>query len=331
MATPNKLLATQIDYLSQATYTETADFLLGRLPETLKSIEFGVVCGSGLGGLSNLLVDPVVFEYKDIPNFAISTVPGHVGQLVFGFLAGRATVCMVGRKHLYEGHSLLRTVFPIRIMRLLGAHTLIVTNAAGGLNPDFNIGDVMLIGDHISMPGLGGQNPLIGPNLSEFGTRFPPVSDAYDFDLRVIAHKAAMDVGLPSSIMRDGVYVFVAGPSFETRAEARFLRSAGADAVGMSTVPEVIVARHCGLRVLGLSLITNKVSQGIGRSAKDTAIVEMAADNVVKSNSSIVKDDELVVASHDEVLATSQARALEMQGLVERIVEMVNLVEARSN
>ncbi|KAJ3100935.1 hypothetical protein HDU97_001819 [Phlyctochytrium planicorne] len=312
MATPNSL-PPAINYFDAATYKATADHLKNVLPDSLKSIEVGVICGSGLGGLASTLQEPrFEIEYKDIPNFAVSTVPGHAGKLVFGFLSGKPTVCMVGRKHAYEGHSLLRTVFPVRIMSLLGAHTIIVTNAAGGLNPEFNVGDIMLIEDHLSLPGIAGLNALIGPNIDAFGPRFPAVSDAYDFDLRVAAVKAAIAVGIPLDVIREGRYGFVAGPSFESRTEARFLRNNGADCVGMSTVPEVIVARHIGLRVLGISLITNRVNQSFGKSAKAVALGEEinTADNEIKAN-------------HEEVLATSAARSAEMQGLVIKIVELM--------
>ncbi|KAJ3103896.1 hypothetical protein HDU96_009118 [Phlyctochytrium bullatum] len=274
MATPNSL-PPAVNYFDASTYRETTGYLQQNLPEALKKIEVGIVCGSGLGGLASTLEEPrVEFDYKDIPHFAVSTVAGHAGKLVFGILAGKPTVCMVGRKHAYEGHSLLRTVFPIRVMGLLGAHTIIVTNAAGGLNPNFNVGDIMVIEDHLNLPGISGLSALIGPNIDDFGPRFPAVSDAYDFDLRVAAFKAAAAVGLPSDVMREGRYVFVAGPSFESRAEARFLRNNGADCVGMSTVPEVVVARHLGLRVLGISLITNRVNQSFGKSAKAVAMGE---------------------------------------------------------
>jgi purine-nucleoside phosphorylase len=202
-------------------------------------------------------------------------------------------------------------------MALLGVHTLLVTNAAGGLNPGFAVGDVMVIEDHISFPGVAGLNALIGPNLDRFGPRFPAVSDAYDFDLRVLAFKAAKEVGLPSSVIREGVYCFVAGPSFETRAEARYLRNAGGDCVGMSTVPEVIIARHAGLRVLGLSLITNQVNQSYGKSAK----AAVHPDFVPAHTSDAAQDE--IKANHEEVLATSAARSNDMQALVKKIVEFM--------
>ncbi|KAJ3300843.1 hypothetical protein HK104_000037 [Borealophlyctis nickersoniae] len=330
-----------VDLFSHATYAATADYIRSRLPDELKTVEFGIVCGSGLGGLVHCFDTKTVvleFDYKDIPNFAISTVAGHAGKLVFGFLSGRPTVCMVGRHHFYEGHALTRTILPIRIMHLLGAHSLILTNASGGLNPSFNVGDIVVLSDHISMAGLAGINPLIGPNLESFGPRFPAVSDAYDFKLRVAAVKAARVIGMPKDIIREGVYCFVTGPSFETRAEARMLRNLGADCVGMSTVPEVVAARHCGMRVLGLSLVTNAVAVGVGRSAIDEADAETLVEGVVAAVEGVrpisvaasakngglvpVKDDELKIATHAEVLETSKARSEEMQELVRKIVEM---------
>lgn len=221
-----------------------------------------------------------------------------------------------------QGHSLLRTVFPIRIMRMLGATTLIVTNAAGGLHPEFKIGDIMMIADHVSFAGLAGQNPLIGPNIDEFGTRFPPVSGAFDFDLRVLTVKAAHACNISLEYLREGTYTFVSGPSFETRAEARFLRDGlKADCVGMSTIPEVVVAKHAGMRVLGLSLITNKVSVGKGRSALNAGLVELGLKPVVSEDLSA--SDELQLASHAEVLATSAERSVDFQRLVQKVVELM--------
>ena len=209
-------------------------------------------------------------------------------------------------------------------MSLLGVHTVLVTNAAGGLNPSYKVGDIMLIADHISFPGLGGENPLIGPNLSFLGPRFPPTSDAYDFRLRVLAARAARSIGFPQGVIKEGIYCFVAGPSYETKAEARFLRMVGGDAVGMSTVPEIIVARHCGMKILGLSLITNKVMQRREASALDVAD---RLDGVTPREPEV--EDPLeghegeTQANHEEVLAASNARALEMQLLVSKIVEMI--------
>ena len=208
-------------------------------------------------------------------------------------------------------------------MHLLGAQLLIVTNAAGGLNPEYKIGDIMIISDHISVPGMAGQNPLIGRNIDEFGARFPAVSDAYDFDLRVLAFKAARCVGIEDEVLQEGVYGMVAGPSFETRAEARYLQSIGADVVGMSTVPEVIVARHCGMKTLGISLVTNKVARSKGRSAKE--YVQNTSSSPTRSpkrQKLIEESDETQLANHAEVLETSNKRSKEMQELVKKFVEI---------
>ena len=218
---------------------------------------------------------------------------------------------MMGRMHLYEGHVIQETVYPIRIMKLLGCTHLIVTNAAGGLNSSYNIGDFMIIKDHVSFAGMAGQNPLIGSNIPEFGERFPPISAAYNFDLRVLACRAANDLALKG--IREGIYGYLTGPSFETRAEARFLRDGlHVDCVGMSTVPEVVTAIHCGLKVLGISLITNKVSVAKGRSA--LAFVNGTEDE---------EAEEMVLASHQEVLETGKQRSTVLVGYVKRIVALL--------
>ncbi|XP_078061858.1 purine nucleoside phosphorylase-like, partial [Mustelus asterias] len=236
-------------------YKGTADWLLAK---TNHRPTLAIICGSGLGGLADSLKDAIIFNYCDVPNFPQSTVSGHAGRLVFGSLNGKMCVCMQGRFHLYEGHPVWKTTFPIRVFRLMGVETLIVTNASGGLNPDYKVGDIMLIKDHINLPGFAGINPLIGANEDKFGERFPCMSDAYDKELRRLAFDVSRDLGL-HGIVREGVYCALAGPSYETIAECRMLRTLGADAVGMSTTHEVIVARHCKLRVFGLSLVTNKV------------------------------------------------------------------------
>ncbi|XP_015224130.1 purine nucleoside phosphorylase 6 [Lepisosteus oculatus] len=266
-------------------YKETADWLLTRTDLRPK---VAIICGSGLGGLADLLGDKAIFPYQDIPRFSQSTVPGHSGQLVFGKIEGKPCVCMQGRFHFYEGYALTKVTFPVRVFHLLGVKTLIVTNAAGGLNPDFQVGDIMFIKDHLNIPGITGQNPLFGPNEERFGVRFPCMSDAYDKGLLRIANKTASELGF-SDFVRSGVYCMAAGPSYETVAECRLLRTLGGDAVGMSTVPEVVVARHCGLQVFGISLITNKVV--------------MDYDSQEKTN-------------HEEVLQTSKMRAKDLQSLV---------------
>ncbi|KAF9583050.1 hypothetical protein BGW38_010351 [Lunasporangiospora selenospora] len=281
------------------------------LPANLAKPSVGIVCGSGLGGLVNTLRNKVEFSYTAIPGFVNSTVEGHAGKLVFGLLGDNdvPTVCMVGRFHYYEGFALNQTTYPIRLMSLLGVQNLIVTNAAGGLNPAFQIGDVCVIEDHINLPGMTGNNPLIGPNMPEFGPRFPPMSDAYCPRLRRLTYEAAKKLNVPK-FLHEGVYVFVSGPSYESKAECRFLRQIGADVVGMSTIPEVVVARHCGIKVLGLSLVTNRaVIHKDARSDPDAAPE--------------VRPFEEKIASHQEVLEAADARAKDLQLLVKYLVEMI--------
>jgi purine-nucleoside phosphorylase len=214
----------------------------------------GLILGSGLNPLADSVEDGVAIPYQQIPHFPASTVEGHIGRLVIGRLEGQAVAVMQGRAHYYEGYSMAETTFPVRTLQVLGIETLIVTNAAGGLNPEFRAGDVMLITDHINLIGMCGLNPLHGPNLDQFGPRFPDMSQAYDAQLQSLARQVATEAHVP---LREGVYICLAGPSFETPADLYFLRLIGADAVGMSTVPEVTIARHGGTRVLGLSGISN--------------------------------------------------------------------------
>jgi purine-nucleoside phosphorylase len=211
----------------------------------------GIILGTGLGKLAGDIDAHATIEYADIPSFPLSTVESHAGRLLCGTLGGKTVVAMQGRFHRYEGYSLQQVTFPVRVMQALGAATLIVSNACGGLNPDFAPADLMLISDHIN---LLGDSPLIGPNDDRLGPRFPDLSMPYDDALRALARSVAEQAGFP---VREGVYAAVAGPNLETRAEYRFLRTIGADVVGMSTVPEVIVANHGGMRVLGLSIITD--------------------------------------------------------------------------
>ena len=239
--------------------------------------EVGVILGSGLGDLVTEIAEPAIVPYVDIPHFARSTVVGHAGRLIIGLLENVPVLAMQGRFHLYEGYPLQVLTLPVRVMRQLGAHTLIVTNAAGGVNPAYRPGDFMLIRDHINMPGLAGANPLLGPNDERFGGRFPPLAHAYDAQLRALAHSIA--ASSPEIMLHEGIYTMVGGPNYETGAELRFLRAVGTDAVGMSTVPEVIVARHAGMQVLGLSLITNTAT-GNETGEVNHAEVLAAADAV---------------------------------------------------
>src|SRR5919201_2661163 len=216
--------------------------------------EVGVILGSGLGALASEARALASIPYAAIPGFARSSVEGHAGRLVLGELEKTRVVVMQGRFHFYEGYDLQQVTFPVRVMKALGAQVLVVTNAAGGLNPDFEAGDLMLITDHINLLGWGGHNPLTGPKDPALGPRFPAMNPAYDPDLLKVARRAASECNVS---LRQGVYIMVAGPSYETRAELRLLRQWGADAVGMSTVPEVLVARHGGMKVVGISAITN--------------------------------------------------------------------------
>jgi purine-nucleoside phosphorylase len=212
-----------------------------------------LVLGSGLGALADELEDAVVIPYHEIPGFPISTVHGHRSELAVGTLAGQAVAVMRGRFHYYEGYSMQQVTFPIRVLQALGCEVLIVTNAAGGLRGDWDVGQIMRITDHIYLPGMAGNHALRGPNDERLGTRFPAMQNAYDTVLGALAHRVAADLGFT---LRDGVYMMLSGPTFETSAEIRFC-AAFADAVGMSTAPEVVVARHGGMRVLGFSLVTN--------------------------------------------------------------------------
>ncbi|NCP86391.1 MAG: purine-nucleoside phosphorylase [Anaerolineae bacterium CG_4_9_14_3_um_filter_57_17] len=217
----------------------------------------GLILGSGLGSLADSIELSDIIPYADLPHWPTSTVWGHTGQLVIGTLEGQAALVMQGRVHFYEGYSMAQVTLPVRVMQRLGIEILIVTNAAGAIHPDFAPGDLMLITDHLNMIGMSGINPLIGPNDPALGQRFPDMSQAYDRALGELARQAARQRNV---ILREGVYVGLSGPAFETPADLRFLRMAGADAVGMSTVPEVTVARHGGMRVLGISGISNKAN-----------------------------------------------------------------------
>lgn len=237
----------------------TAPTLVGNVDETVAVVHgrsglqprVGVILGTGLGGLATEIDVETEISYEDLPHFPLPTVESHSGRLILGTLDGVSVVAMQGRFHLYEGYSLQDVTFPVRVMGALGADTLVVSGAVGGMNPLWDLGDLMLLDDHIN---LLGENPLTGPNLDALGPRFPDMSRPYDRELQEIAISSAMELGI--TLWR-GVYVAVAGPNLETRAEYRMLRRLGADVVGMSTVPEVIVARHQGLRVLGIAIITD--------------------------------------------------------------------------
>ena len=250
-------------------YESLAPILNALQERAVPAPQIGIVLGSGLGGLADQIEAPVFVDYHDLPGFPVSTAPGHKGRFVFGQLGGRTVVCMQGRLHYYEGHPMIAIALPVRVMKALGVKALILTNACGGVNFDFKVGDIMLIDDHINMMGC---NPLIGPNADEFGPRFPDMSAAYSPALREAAEAAGAALGIP---LRHGVYLGYSGPSFETPAEIRAFRTLGADAVGMSTVPEAIAASHCGLPVLGISLITN-MAAGMGEHLDGDHVIAIA-------------------------------------------------------
>ncbi|KAG1440536.1 hypothetical protein G6F56_011879 [Rhizopus delemar] len=312
-----------MNFIAEETYRASAEYIASKLPVAFQNVKLGIICGSGLGGLVTTIDQEtkVDLEYKHIPGFVSSTVVGHAGKLVFGHLgeARTPTVFMVGRFHFYEGHSMADVTFPVRVMALLGIKYLIVTNACGGLQPTLKVGDLMIINDHLSLPGLVGTHPLVGRNMETFGTRFPAVSDAYTYGLRKLAFKAAFDIGISTDEIREGVYCMVSGPSFETRAEARYLASIGADVVGMSTVPEVVVARHAGIKVLGISLVTNAVINAKGKDAKLEVMKEMGLTDVEETE----PDTEKYFANHEEVLETSAKRSQDMQKMVARFADLL--------
>lgn len=249
----------------------------------------GIVLGSGLGKLAEKISDATVIPYSEIPGFPVSTAIGHKGNFIVGKLGGKTVVAMQGRFHYYEGYPMDLVTLPIRVMSLLGIQYLFVSNAAGGANPDFEVGDLMIIKDHINLL----PNPLIGPNLDEFGPRFPDMTAPYDLWLIDVAEQQAADLGIE---LRKGVYLASTGPTYETPAEVRYFRAIGADAVGMSTIPEVLVARHCGIPVFGMSVITNKSN----------------FDNVAT-----------VLNDGQDVIVQADAAATRMTTLFTRIIEVI--------
>ncbi|MBS3783568.1 MAG: purine-nucleoside phosphorylase [Anaerolineae bacterium] len=250
----------------------------------------GMILGSGLSPLAEGVENSVALDYRELPHFPASTVSGHAGRLVLGYLEEQPVAVMQGRTHYYEGYSMAEITFPVRVMQVLGVEMLIITNAAGGLEPAFRAGDLMLISDHINLIGMAGLNPLRGPNLDEFGPRFPDMSQVYDAELRSQARQVAAEEDVP---LHEGVYICLAGPSYETMADLRFLRTIGADAVGMSTVPEATVARHGGTRVLGLSGISN--------------VLPVAGEPVVETD-------------HEEVLAAGQKLTPRLEAVIRGVL-----------
>ncbi|MCQ2135654.1 MAG: purine nucleoside phosphorylase I, inosine and guanosine-specific [Bacteroidales bacterium] len=257
---------------SIARINEAVGYIKGVVPQARPLV--GIILGSGLGRLGDKITEQTVIPYGDIPGFPVSTVLGHKGVFIFGKLGGKPVVAMQGRFHFYEGYSMDLVTLPVRVMALLGVKYLFVSNAAGGINREFEIGDLMVLKDHINLM----PNPLIGPNMDQFGTRFPDMTCPYDREFTQRAFQIAEEEGVR---LRKGVYLATSGPSYETPSEIRFFSKVGADAVGMSTVPEVIVARHCSLRVFGMSVITNKANMD-----NDCAVLNDGADVVQKADAS---------------------------------------------
>jgi purine-nucleoside phosphorylase len=258
---------------------ETVPYIAGKLGEVKPAV--GLILGSGLGMMADQITDSVTIPYGKIPHFPVSTVAGHAGQLVAGYLSGKPVIAMQGRFHYYEGYTMHQVSYPVRVMKMLGIDTLIVTNAAGGVNTGFEAGNLMVITDHLN---LMGTNPLIGENFSELGPRFPDMSEAYAKELRKLAFAVAMKKAI---VLQKGVYAAVSGPSYETPAEINYLRAIGADAVGMSTVPEVIAANHCGIKVLGISCITNMAAGVLEVKLSHDEVME-TAERVKEQFSSLI-------------------------------------------
>jgi len=247
---------------------EVADVIQGKI--NIKP-DIGLILGSGLGVMAEKILNPVYIDYSDLAHFPVSTVQGHKGRFVIGELDGKKIIAMQGRFHYYEGYTMQEIVLPVRVMKILGINKLIVTNAAGGINLNFTAGNFMLISDHIN---LMGDNPLRGENLKEFGPRFPDMTEAYNRDMIIFAEQAALNSGIN---IQKGVYAGLGGPNYETPAEIRYLRRCGADAVGMSTIPEVLAANHMGIKVLGISCITNMAAGVLPEPLHHEEVMKIAA------------------------------------------------------
>jgi len=296
-----------------------------RVPEGLREPTIGIVCGSGLSELASSIKNSkgsVLVPYDEIPGFGKINVDGHESALAFGRIGegkGVPVVAMLGRFHTYEGHSLASSIFPIRVMALLGVKSVIITNAAGILNPNHPVGTVFVIHDHLALPNLTGFNPTLGPVLEPpFNLRFTPLSKAYTFSLRCAAFRAAHALQLPKNFLAEGTYAWVSGPTYESPAEGRLLRAAGVDVVGMSTVPEVVAAHQAGLDVLVLSLGTNPVIIPEGyRSAREAVDAQIAGKPLPLAVEAEV--------SHAEVLALGASKGTDMRRLVEKIVDLIGV------
>jgi len=305
----------------QSTFASIFSVLSHLVPPHLQNPQIGIVCGSGLGGLVASLRDIVEVPYDKLEGFAKSTVAGHKSSLAFGLMGagdGVPVVAMLGRFHPYEGHKLSTVVYPIRVMAALGVKDIIITNAAGSLNPAIPVGTIVVIRDHLALPNLTGLNPLLGPVTSPAHERFLPLSDAYSPALRRLAFLASHQLSFPSEALAEGTYAWVSGPSYETPAEGRFLKNAGADVVGMSTVPEVVAAREEGIRVVVLSLVTNAVViPSKDRSIKEEVLAELSGKKVELPPP--------VVVSHAEVLSIGKQKSEVMRSLVERMVQLIQI------
>lgn len=282
------------DPFSRAAIQPTADFILDKV-SFRPSI--GIICGSGLGDLASLVQSPVFLPYCSIPGFPVSTAPGHQGRLVLGTLRSARVVLMQGRLHVYEGHPLWRVTFGVRVMKLLGVTNIITTNAVGGINPEYQVGDIMLVKDHINMFGLSGESPLRGPNDETFGPRFFSVNSLYRDVWRGLAREAAKEEGMMHTV-REGVLTISGGPNYESVAELKFFQSLGVDCVGMSSIPECLVAHHCGMQVLAFCLVTNQCSLD------------------VENHLSAAPD-------HQEVLDAAEAKKEDLKRFVANLVEKI--------
>jgi len=291
------------DPFSREALQPAADYILVKAKAGGHAPTLGIICGSGLGELAAVVERPVVLPYAEIPGFPVSTAPGHQGKLIIGRLSGMTVILMQGRLHAYEGHPLWKVTMPVRVMRMVGANTLVVTNAVGSINPQYQVGDIMLVSDHINMFGLAGNSPLRGPNDESFGPRFFALNGLYDTRLRQLARQAAQQVGIEDTV-REGVLTISGGPNYESVAELKMFAGLGVDCVGMSSIPESLVAHHCGMKVLAFSLVTNQCHL-------DPVLHSSAAPN------------------HQEVLDAAEAKKGDLKKFVSKFVENLHNEQTR--
>jgi len=293
------------DPFSREALQPAADYILVKAKAGGHAPTLGIICGSGLGELAAVVERPVVLPYAEIPGFPVSTAPGHQGKLIIGRLSGMTVILMQGRLHAYEGHPLWKVTMPVRVMRMVGANTLVVTNAVGSINPQYQVGDIMLVCDHINMFGLAGNSPLRGPNDESFGPRFFALNGLYDTRLRQLARQAAQQVGIEDTV-REGVLTISGGPNYESVAELKMFAGLGVDCVGMSSIPESLVAHHCGMKVLAFSLVTNQCHL-------DPVLHSSAAPN------------------HQEVLDAADAKKGDLKKFVSKFVENLHNEQTRES